>query len=523
MKTKFLSTTDYRRLLCALIWVGSLGVFISPKNIYAQESDSLMAKRLEQFEYIVDCIEHKYISGKRGISDEEWQRRVELARSKVVAPNTTSYALRHMGTLIEDAHFAFPDGGLYNRFRRFSKEDSLLPLWVKTWIDGTVFVVNDYTGTIPKHAQILSVNSVNAQQAALTYRSQYAGEPLYAAANVNVWMEPDCRHWDNFSNYFFFEGIKPPYIVTYKVLGDTCTRKAILSPLSRGQITHLAKRTSDWERVKRMNGGSDKYMRYRRINDSTAVLEINLLWSKDYFGLLVLNRDNRFGRKLRRTMHRIEHQNIEHLVIDISKNGGGVSENMYKVFNYLTDKPIETSELIHVTDDSREQLKIVIENTGERYNGMTKKDYKLLAARFDSIPNGTMVATDTLYDAYFYPQPIKHKFRGHSYLVTGPLTYSAAQLFAQIYQDLDIGPVIGQPCGGYRAVTLGNVANLKLPLHYWIPFGVPIGVAKAYVENGFTYNTVDVYVEQTFEEWLRDENNWVGTALEIIKEGTCPE
>ena len=51
---------------------------------------------------------------------------------------------------------------MYNRYRIFTEDDELLPLWVQTWKDGTVYNVKDYTGIIPAHAQILSVNGRDA-------------------------------------------------------------------------------------------------------------------------------------------------------------------------------------------------------------------------------------------------------------------------------------------------------------------------------------------------------------------------
>ena len=65
---------------------------------------------------------------------------------------------------------------MYNRYRIFLESDSILPLWVQTWKDGTVYNVKDYTGMIPTHAQILSVNGLDAQKTALEKRMMSPGE-----------------------------------------------------------------------------------------------------------------------------------------------------------------------------------------------------------------------------------------------------------------------------------------------------------------------------------------------------------
>ena len=135
----------------------------------ARFMDSIHRLYLNEVNFIIDHIENTYISGRRGMSDEEWNRRVEIARSKAVQSNNKweyLYNWCYLGALIQDQHFDFPDGGVYNRYHIFLENDSILPLWVQTWKDGTVYNVKDYTGMIPAHAQILSVNGLDAQKTA---------------------------------------------------------------------------------------------------------------------------------------------------------------------------------------------------------------------------------------------------------------------------------------------------------------------------------------------------------------------
>ena len=59
---------------------------------------------------------------------------------------------------------------MFNREGFFTENDSVFPLWVQTWKDGTVYNVKDYTGVVPPHARILSVNGRSAREMALENR-----------------------------------------------------------------------------------------------------------------------------------------------------------------------------------------------------------------------------------------------------------------------------------------------------------------------------------------------------------------
>lgn len=74
---------------------------------------------------------------------------------------------------------------------------------MQTWKDGTVYNVKDYTGVVPPHARILSVNGRSAREMALENRSIAPGEEVYAMAWMNAVDEAGSRSWPNFANYLF--------------------------------------------------------------------------------------------------------------------------------------------------------------------------------------------------------------------------------------------------------------------------------------------------------------------------------
>ena len=203
-----------------------------------------MTTYLQEVGFIIDKIGNKYICGRRGLSEDEWNRRVETVYDKVKQSRTRHqyfYALRYLGLLTHDYHFEFPEGGQYNRSRIFTEEDPILPLWVQTWKDGTVYTVKDYTGTIPRNARIVAINGHSTQEMALINRAISPGEELYAMAWMNSQDEPNPRSWTNLPNYLFTEGIKAPFEIEYIDPATDTPQKATLDAMKRGRYLKYTK------------------------------------------------------------------------------------------------------------------------------------------------------------------------------------------------------------------------------------------------------------------------------------------
>lgn len=493
--------------------------------------DSIMMYRSAEIDFVVDQIENSYIFGRRGISDDEWDRRVQIVRDKILSvkldsawrrgyPYAHSYALRYFGLLIEDSHFKFPDGGVYNRSRVFSKADTLLPLWIKSWDDGTVYCVKDYTGTIPQNAQILSVNGHSAQDASLLNRKLFPGEERNAMLMMNRWHEPDIRNSKNFSNYFHMEFIRSPYTIEY--VDKNQTKTVVLKGMAREDIHKAFKRGGGKQQAKKIKGPGffGKCMRYEKVNDSIAVLTIDSFWGLDLLELMIWDADNVYADNLKNKMRRISQDKIKHLIIDISRNGGGMADNIYKTLNYFTDQPVERNETYLLTKDNRQILRTVIASGDHRYMGVTKEQLKEFQTLVDSLPDGTMFSTDTLHNLIFTPTNVKHKYQGKAYLITSAYTFSAAQIFAQQFKQLNIGLTVGQPSGGYSSVSGGNCARVVLPYSPWMDFDVPYcRVGKKSDPLRYDYDKVDIPIEIKKEDWLnnREKEATVTQLIEMIK------
>lgn len=479
----------------------------------------------KEVDFVINKIESTYVCGRRGMSDEEWDRRVKMIYEKGLKSNLRSaeyfYALRYIGLLLNDGHFNFPDGGVYIRERVFKETNIIFPVRVKSWEDGSVYIVRDYTGAIPKDAEIVSINGKSAKEMALFNRLLFPGEDLYAMDFMNAFHEPDPRDWMNFTNFLFMEQIKPPYKVEYILPNNAKIDTVTIPGMQRGEIYKIYKKSGDKRAAARAKGGDffSKAIRYKKIDNDFAVLTINSFWGRNLIEFLLFRKDWTYGRQVKRAMRKIHKDDIENLIIDVSLNGGGSADNLYKTLNYFTDEPIDAAINYTVTDDNREITKIRAMNSIPKILGISKEDKKRLGAFVDSLPSGTSFNTDTLFKVQFTPNNPKNRYRGNVYLLTSNYTFSAGQMFAQYFKEFEIGKVAGQPSGGYSVITGGNTDRVQLPIAaYFMPLDIPTTLDKKYLNiNKYEYDTVDIKIERPFEEWLKDERKSLDKLIEIVK------
>lgn len=479
--------------------------------------DSIRKVRFNEVDFIIDRIENTYVSGRRGMSDEEWNRRVGIVREKLsenyYPAKNYIFAWRYLGLLKQDAHFPFPDRGMLNREGFFAETDTIFPLWVQTWTDGTVYNVKDYTGKIPPHARIVSVNGHNAQNMALANRAMSPGEEANAMALMNAQYEADPLYWPNFSNYLFCENIGHPYEVVYANPGTNRIDTVILEGMQRSEKYRLFKKSGDKRRLKPERGGKRKPIVFNQIDNGTGVLEINQFWGKRWAAMLIFGKDWRFKRLLRKAMRKIERRDIRTLVIDISANPGGMTENIYYTLNYFTDKPIDIRQIYRVTESSRERIKTNFTKSAE----LSESDREYMVAYVDTLKEGTLFCTDTVRRLQYMPSRPKNRFTGKVYVLTGYQTYSAAQMFARYCRLLGIGKVAGQHAGGYNDIT-GNVDPIALPSLNWMRFEVPYCADGIYAEDDpYAYPTVDIPIELHFNDWIHRKDSTLTRLLNLIE------
>ena len=526
MKSKKITCIIFKKSkrLCFLL---SITIFLPllghAGSAYSNYSDSVKYICNDEIAFIIDHIENTYISGRRGINDEEWNKNKSIIYSQLQnffdkgMEGYYVYVWRYLNLLKDDAHFKFPDDGMFNRWGYFKKDDYLFPLWVQTWKDGSVYNVKDYKGVIPRFAQILSVNGRSAKEMALMNRAIGPGEEANAMAMMNAKYEANPASWPNFANFLFMEGIRAPFEVVYIRPDNNRQDTVILGNISREEMYRQFKKSGDKRKVKSEVGFGKKPIVYENLGDGIGVLSIKSFWGKRWAAMLLFGKDWRYKRLLRRAMRRIDRDNIKDLIIDVSLNGGGMTDNIYYTLDYFTDRPIEMNSVYHVTDNNRE----LIQTNIERSETIKESDRERLVEYVGILESGTVFCTDTVCDLQYLPSRPKHGFGGNVYVLTGHQTYSAAQMFARYCQTLGIGPTAGQHCGGYNEIT-GNAASETLPRLSYLEFKVPFGSVRINKnDDPYDYPPVDIPIDHPFEEWLKRENRSLDRLIGMIRNGTA--
>ncbi|MEO2280933.1 S41 family peptidase [Pseudoalteromonas pernae] len=171
---------------------------------------------------------------------------------------------------------------------------------------------------------------------------------------------------------------------------------------------------------------SEKAHYYKQLSDSVGFI---------YLGHFDID-PNEFERFVDQTFANIKQQNIKQLIIDIRDNPGGNTDTVTYLSRYLADKPFR---LI-----SKLKEKLNEENRGWlNYKGEV----------------GDIVVTD--WDDWESPIRKDQRFDGDTFLLIGPVTYSASIVLATTLKDNGIATLVGEATGGYANQSAqGNLFNL---------------------------------------------------------------
>ncbi len=171
----------------------------------------------------------------------------------------------------------------------------------------------------------------------------------------------------------------------------------------------------------------------------------------------------------------LKQKNVQHLVVDIRKNGGGSDPNDLLTFSYLARHPFKENK--------------------EAYTIFQKVPYKEYYYTEDStdipdIEENFLDEHNQLKNGRYYQNPAYNKtwqpdslaFQGKIYLLISPAVASAASLFASMVKSEGYATVIGEESmGGYYGHTGHNKVAYQLP-HTRINFSFSVVDLLQYVE-----------------------------------------
>ena len=212
-----------------------------------------------------------------------------------------------------------------------------------------------------------------------------------------------------------------------------------------------------------------------------------------------------FGEFIQSFFKRVQKENIENLIIDLSYNTGGDERTGKQLIWYLTENnPKGFTEYIN----NSEYFKIQIKEDYKEYNELYQSKFK------SELPKGEVNITKKLFDEPSYFNDITKeespflldktisKFKGKIYVIIGPQTFSAGQVLATTIADNQLATIIGKPTGNKPTAQTG-ASMFKLPNTKKI-----IAISYTYMErpdktrNHEKALYPDIEIHKSFKEFL---------------------
>jgi Peptidase family S41 len=203
-------------------------------------------------------------------------------------------------------------------------------------------------------------------------------------------------------------------------------------------------------------------------------------------------------------------KNGKNLIIDVRKNEGGNSSEMFKLVQYLIDKPIEYLEL----QNTWQMLKIdstlrpFVDNKKWAFVWFNQKQ-----TGYNKTQLGQWKSKGANKPQVF--QPNKERFIGNIFLLSSPTNSSATYMMVETFKKYKLATVVGQTTGGnQRGVTAGAMFFMLLPnskIEVDVPLiGTDLAIAKTLPDAGVK---PDIFVKPSIEDTVKD----IDTEMEFVK------
>ncbi len=171
---------------------------------------------------------------------------------------------------------------------------------------------------------------------------------------------------------------------------------------------------------------------------------------------------------LQKSFQTIAEKEIETVIVDVSKNGGGTEGNEGLLFSYFGEN---YQKYNHVKAKTQ---KAILDNGVDK--PITLKTYGRIERLFTTkkMSDGSIERRQTFGNGLMaYKNEPKNKFSGKVYIIISPTTYSGGSEFANMMRSQNIATFVGEETGGgYHGNTSGYSRTVTLP-HSRIELDIP--------------------------------------------------
>lgn len=238
------------------------------------------------------------------------------------------------------------------------------------------------------------------------------------------------------------------------------------------------------------------------LDDKTAIMTINDFGNYD--------KKYDFDKFYASSVAEYKAKNGKNLIIDVRKNEGGNSSEMFKLVQYLIEKPIEYIEI----QNTWQMLKI--DSSLIKYVSNKKWAFPWFRQSekgYDKTPMGQWKGKGSEKPQIF--QPNAERFVGKIFLLSSPTNSSATFMMVDTFKKHQLATVIGQTTGGnQKGVTASALFFILLPnskIEIDVPLvGTEMALAKTLPDAGII---PDIYVKPN----ILDVVNGIDTEIEVVK------
>lgn len=301
--------------------------------------------------------------------------------------------------------------------------------------------------------------------------------------------------------HFYYYGQMDQYEIKFKAIDKPVTVSSLNIKAIRN---NLSERYPGSEKA-----DAKKVLEYKLLNDSIAYIGIHSFSNGD---IKKYSEEKKLSRFLEKSFKSIEENNIQTVIVDVSKNTGGSEGNEGLLYSYFGENYRKYEKVRSKTQ------KAVLDNGVDK--PITLRVFGLLERLFVNrkMEDGSLERRESIgMGLMAYKKEPEYKFTGKTYVLISPVTYSGGSEFSNMMYSQGLATFVGQETGGgYYGNTSGYGKKLVLP-NSGIEVSIPTlqFVMNVKPKLPFGRGVIPHYeVIPSFEDYINGEN----TSLRYIME-----
>ncbi|CAH2213901.1 S41 family peptidase [Tepidibacter aestuarii] len=393
-----------------------------------EEKENVYSKNQvkEDIEFMIKTMEDVHPNLYFKVSKEDIKKEIDEQLKEIDKPINSIDVYRKCAPIIsklQDGHTSIQLPQDY--IEKITASDKILYMDVEIE-DGKMYIKNTYKKEYQKYKGWM-IESINDKDSSKIYNEM----SKYISGSLKPFKE--CCMENNFIlNYYIDNELKDEYII--KIKKDTEEEIIKLKGISKEEA----------DKINPKNKNNKDYYRYEKLNDNTGVITFNVFADLDKFKVF-----------LDKTFEEINKDNINNLIVDLRKNGGGNSQLGDLLIEYIYDGNYAQANRCDIKI-SNEIIKYYSDLAKEK--GASEEEIKQLKDEYSKMLGQIYMQKPVVSRDYLD----KPKFKGDVYFLIGRNTFSSAVMLSSTVKDYKMGYLIGEETGGL-ATNYGDIYGFKLP------------------------------------------------------------